>query len=74
MSLTEKDDKRDCLSANPDARRHSDKPMRQRPGTDSPRSRLDELWVAKVGFVEDFTLEHSAHGSHVASIEIASFF
>lgn len=74
MSTPKNRDTLDRPSARPDTCRNPFGPTQRLPEADYSEHNLTKLWIGRVSFVEDFTLEHSICGLHMTSIEITSAF
>ena len=74
MNLLKKCELRNRPSASLNKSRHSSRPVGPAHSANSSEIKPDGPWAGRLTFVEDFTLEHSLPGLHIASIEISGCF
>jgi len=74
MSLLKKCVVKNRLSSSRNESRHSLRSVGQAGRANPSEIKPDGPWAGKLTFVEDFTLEHSLPGLHIASIEISGSF
>ena len=74
MTLPTKFNADNRLPKSPDKSRNSFRPVGEAGRTNSSEIKPDRPRVGRLTFFEDFTLEHTLHGVHLTSIEMAGIF